>query len=112
MTHEAPAWFREGKLVTSSVALAHKGVPRLPAGIPQERRELTPRERQIVVLASAGMSASEMCCRLGISPHTVRNHLKNIYRKCDAHNRTEILLYAIRQRWLGSDGRPAAAVTR
>ena len=112
MTHEALAWYREGKLMTSSVALAHKSIPRLPTGIPQERRELTWRERQIVVLASAGISAPEIGCRLGISPHTVRNHLKNIYRKCDAHNRTEILLYAIRQRWLGSDGRPTAAVTR
>ena len=98
--------------MTSSVALAHKGVPRLPTGIPQERRELTWRERQIVVLASAGMSASEMCCRLGISPHTVRNHLKNIYRKCSAHNRMEILLYAMRQRWLDLDGKPRALATR
>ena len=61
-----PAWFREGKLMTSSVALAHKGVPRLPTGIPQERRELTWRERQIVVLASAGMSAPEIGRRLGM----------------------------------------------
>ena len=112
MTHEAPAWFREGKLVNSSVAFAHKGVPRLPAGIPQERRELTWRERQIVVLASAGISAPEIGRRLGISRHTVRNHLKNIYRKCSAHNRTEILLYAMRQRWLDLDGKPTALATR
>ena len=98
--------------MTSSVALAHKGVPRLPARISQERRELTWREHQIVVLASAGMSAPEIGRRLGISPHTVRNHLKNIYRKCDVHNRIQILLYAMRQRWLGPDGRPMAPVTR
>ena len=98
--------------MTSSGAVARKGVPRLPAGIPQERRELTWRERQIVVLASAGMSAPKIGRALRISPHTVRNHLKNIYRKCDAHNRTEILLYAMRQRWLGLDGRPKAPATR
>ncbi len=76
--------------MTLSVSPLRKGMPRLSNRIPQERRDLTPRERQIIVLIGAGLSASEISRRLGISPHTARNHLKNIYRKCDAHNRTEI----------------------
>lgn len=98
--------------MTVSVSSVRKGMPRLSARIPQERSDLTPRERQIIILLGAGLSAPEIGRRLEISPHTARNHLKNMYRKYDAHNRTEILLYALRQRWLRLDGQPIAAVTR
>ncbi len=89
-----------------------KGMPRFSTRISQERRDPTPRERQIIVLVGAGLSAPKIGRRLKISPHTARNHLKNIYRKYDAHNRTEILLYAMRQRGLGPDGRSTAASMR
>ncbi len=85
---------------------------RFSTRISQEQRAFTPHERQIIVLVGAGLSAPEIGRRLRISPRTARNHLKNIYRKRDAHHRTEILLYAMRRRWPGSDGRPTAAATR
>lgn len=65
-----------------------------------------------MVLVGAGLSAPEIGRRLRISPYAARNHMKSIYRKCDAHNRTEILLYAMREGCLGPYGRPTAAETR
>jgi DNA-binding CsgD family transcriptional regulator len=97
--------------MTLTVSNLRKGGPRLPTRIPRVRSDLTPRERQIIAFLGTAPSAPEIGRRLGISPHTVRNHLKSIYEKCDVHNRTEMLLYAMRQRWLAPDGRPTTAAT-
>lgn len=42
---------------------------------------LSTREREIAELIAQGMSAKEVAVPLKVSPHTVRNHLKAIYRK-------------------------------
>lgn len=99
--------------MTLIVKNLRKGVPRLPIRIPRVRGDLTSRERQIIALLGDAPSASEIGRRLGISPHTVRNHLKSIYQKCDVHNRTEMLFYAVRQGWLAiPDSGPTPVATR
>lgn len=59
---------------------------------------LTARERQIVALAHAhpGTNAKTLARIMGISEHTLRNHLTSIYEKLDAPGR--IALYAFAQR--------------
>ena len=42
---------------------------------------LTPREREIALLAAAGSSSREIADRLVVSVRTVDNHLQNAYRK-------------------------------
>ena len=44
---------------------------------------LTPRELAVVELLSRGCSYGEVGLRLGISPHTVATHIKNLYRKLE-----------------------------
>ena len=51
--------------------------------------ELTDREREILHSLSSGHSDKEIGERLGISPHTVRNHVKSIYAKLQVHSRME-----------------------
>ena len=52
---------------------------------------LTPREREIVGALSAGQRVGAIAERLGVSEHTVRNHLKAVYRKLDVHSQVELL---------------------
>jgi PAS domain S-box-containing protein len=59
-------------------------------------RNVSPRERRILVLLSESRSTEQMAEELGISPATVRNHVRNVMRKMQAHTRLEAVLHAIR----------------
>jgi DNA-binding NarL/FixJ family response regulator len=52
---------------------------------------LTPREREIVGALAMGQRVGAIAGRLGVSEHTVRNHLKAVYRKLDVHSQVELL---------------------
>jgi len=53
--------------------------------------DLRPRERDIARLLLQHCRVPAVARTLGISPHTVRNHLKNIYRRLDVHSQQELL---------------------
>ncbi len=55
------------------------------------RHGLSPRELDVVFLLSEGLKNAEIGQRLFISPHTVDNHLKSIYRKMNVHSRTSLI---------------------
>ena len=57
---------------------------------------LTGREREVLELASKGMSTSMIAKNLGISTATVRNHFKNIFAKLNVHSRAEATSLALR----------------
>jgi len=65
---------------------------------PDARRiaSLTPREREIVVtmVRSAGAKQLSVADELGMSEHTLRNHLTTIYSKLCVHGRLELHVYA------------------
>jgi DNA-binding CsgD family transcriptional regulator len=65
-------------------ALALPGTPPSPALEP-----LRPRERTILNLYAEGLSAEEIARVLIISPHTVRTHVKNAFRRLGIHSRAE-----------------------
>ena len=50
---------------------------------------LRPRERDILVLYAEGLAAEEIGRVLFISPHTVRTHIKNAFRRLGVHSREE-----------------------
>ncbi|MBE1490721.1 ATP-binding protein [Plantactinospora soyae] len=51
---------------------------------------LTPREREVAVLISDGLTNTELARRLYISPKTAAVHVSNILRKLGASSRTEV----------------------
>jgi ATP/maltotriose-dependent transcriptional regulator MalT len=55
-----------------------------------EAVDLTPREREIALLAGAGASSREIAGRLVISVRTVDNHLQNAYRKLGVTRRQDL----------------------
>lgn len=70
---------------------------RLPFQIVNAKGEplMTRREEQIVRMIAEGLPNSEISSNLGVSPHTVKNHLFRIYEKLGVSNRVELLLYAL-----------------
>jgi DNA-binding CsgD family transcriptional regulator len=76
-------------LEIQSAAVA-KDALALPGTIPTPAlRPLRPRERTILGLYAEGMSAEEIARMLFISPHTVRTHVKNAFRRLGIHSRSE-----------------------
>jgi len=53
--------------------------------------QLSSRERQIVELLLASRRVPGIASTLGISPHTVRNHLKSVFRKLGVHSQEAVL---------------------
>ena len=52
---------------------------------------LSPKESRVIHLIEDGLTYKSIAERLNISPHTVHNHIKNIYEKLHAGNRIEAL---------------------
>ncbi len=59
--------------------------------------QLTERERECLELAADGQTNDEIAEFLGLTPHTVRFHLGNAFRKLDAVNRAEAIARAIKR---------------
>jgi two-component system nitrate/nitrite response regulator NarL len=58
-------------------------------------RLLTPREGEVVHLLAEGLSTREISLKVGVTEHTIRNYLSNIYDKVGVSSRVELALYAI-----------------
>jgi DNA-binding CsgD family transcriptional regulator/PAS domain-containing protein len=52
---------------------------------------LSPREQEVLLLVGRGLTTAAMAEELGISPHTIRDHLKHLYRKTGTKGRNELL---------------------
>ncbi|TVL92521.1 helix-turn-helix transcriptional regulator [Streptomyces sp. SAJ15] len=52
---------------------------------------LTPRERDVVALLRTGRAPKQIAHRLGLSPYTVNDHLKSIFRKTRTSGRDELI---------------------
>ena len=62
---------------------------------------LTERELEVIRALAQGMSDRQIARSLGISEKTVRNHTSNIYRKLHIFDRTQAVIYAIREGVIG-----------
>jgi DNA-binding NarL/FixJ family response regulator len=61
---------------------------------------LSPREVQILDNIAQGMTNKEVAYALAISEQTVKNHMSSILRKLSVNDRTQAVVYAIRQGWI------------
>ena len=61
---------------------------------------LTARELEVLTMFSRGLSYAETAAALGLSSHTVADHVKSIYAKMEVHSRNEAVFEAVRNGWL------------
>lgn len=59
-----------------------------------EQRSLSVREHEVLALLADGLRVSQIAKRLFISTHTVRNHLKMLYRKLGIHSQAGLIEHA------------------
>jgi len=77
------------------------------AGEPVRRRaELTEREEQVLRLIAWGQSNKEVAGKLGISVKTVESYKAGALDKLQLRSRTDILRFALAQKWLSEDADP------
>ena len=58
---------------------------------------LTPREREVLLLAAEGFGTSEMAEKLFISPRTAETHRTNLMQKLGLQSQTDLVRFAIRK---------------
>jgi NarL family two-component system response regulator LiaR len=73
-----------------------------------KQAQLTLRERELIRAIVGDPSAKyiSIAGRLGISEHTVHNHLSNIYHKLNVVNRGDLLMYALKHGLTGNEDPP------
>ena len=69
-----------------------------------QRESLTPRQTEILGLIASGASTSEIATQLTVSTETVRNHVRNLMQKLQAHTRPEAIAAARRLGLLAPQG--------
>ena len=65
-------------------------------GVAPDLARLSPREREIVRMWLSGVAPTEVARSLHISIHTVRNHLRAVYRKLGVHSQLDLLRRFVR----------------
>ncbi|SFE68424.1 LuxR family transcriptional regulator, maltose regulon positive regulatory protein [Paenibacillus algorifonticola] len=71
-----------------------KALKEAPSHKPSPKKILTKQEMKILILLADGLLNKEIADRLQITSGTVKFHLKNVYRKLEAHNRIQALQQA------------------
>ncbi len=61
---------------------------------------LSPREVEILDNIAQGMTNKQVAFTLSISEQTVKNHMSSILRKLSVNDRTQAVVYAMRQGWI------------
>jgi DNA-binding NarL/FixJ family response regulator len=58
---------------------------------------LSDAEKRVLALVAAGIKTDDIASGLGVSPHTVRSHVRNLMRKLDAQSRAHAVAIAMRE---------------
>lgn len=59
------------------------------------KRPFSPREWEVVMLVVSGHQNKTIALRLGISTHTVREHLRRLFAAHHLRSRTELAVFAL-----------------
>jgi DNA-binding NarL/FixJ family response regulator len=96
----------EPEEIHAAIRAASRGeapiTPRAAAELLADRRarpdevELTPREREVLLLVIEGHANKQIARRMGISEKTVKGHLTNLFQRIGVADRTQAALWAER----------------
>lgn len=68
----------------------------------EDPKHLTVSEIEIVKLIADGLTTKEIAARRNISHHTVNTHRKNIFKKVEVSNASELTMHAIKSGWINN----------
>lgn len=76
-----------------SVKIARRLVSHFhPTGKPSDGDALSARENEILSYLAKGLTCKQIADQVHLSPHTVNNHMRKIYRKLHVQSRTEAVV--------------------
>jgi DNA-binding NarL/FixJ family response regulator len=78
-------------------AVAARLMEELATGGSEPGDDLTPREREVLVLVARGYANKRIALELGVAEKTVKTHVSNILAKLGLSDRTQAALYAVRE---------------
>jgi DNA-binding NarL/FixJ family response regulator len=83
-------WFNESDWIDAPLSrAAEQSILRAGA--------LSEAEKRVLALVAAGIKTDDIAAGLGVSPHTVRSHVRNLMRKLDAQSRAHAVAIAMRE---------------
>ncbi len=62
----------------------------------------SPREVEVLGLAAEGLTNKEIAYRLGLSERTIQFHMNSVFNKTGTNSRTEAVVVALKQGWIGN----------
>ena len=87
-----------GRLLEEFAALARRVDATSEGSVGDPQPSLTPREVAVLEAMAEGADNEEIAAATEMTPHAVRNHVRNILEKLHLATRTEAVLYAVRSR--------------
>jgi DNA-binding NarL/FixJ family response regulator len=97
------------KELLDTIRTVHAGRRRIPDEIAKELGEhsledaLTEREIQVLKMVASGTPNKVIACELALAEPTVKSHLKNIFQKLGANDRTHAVTIAIRRGYINPE---------
>ena len=71
-----------------------------------ELEQFSEREREVLMLATEGLSNKDIAERLSLSVRTVQAHFTRVFKKLHVGSRTEAVLYGLKEGWFNLDSNP------
>lgn len=80
--------------VTRAVIDRFADIPRLPPDVVERLADITPRERDVLVLIGRGLSNSEIAAELVVAEGTVKTHVGRLFAKLGLRDRVQAVIFA------------------
>ena len=103
--HDGQVWANNQQVLYLIQAL--KTASTVTKGYSRLRSILTRREEDIVKLVLEGKTNREIALALGLSEHTVKNHLFRLFKKVGVSSRSELMAYSLQQIPISDEPRSA-----